>query len=236
MVNDAAPTPPSAPTPRPPRVRDWMGLSALGCSILGLLSCLPVLCAAGGVLGFISFRRARAAKQRSRLATAALVLTGLSLVLQVALWQMAGNWLLPAMQRRTVTALTAACQGDWGGAVPASQNELLVVPLPAPTESDTQAFSRSLIESIGPVRSISMLNPEIGGALVGPTVSMALVITCERGSATGSARVQWVPSDPDQAEPWMPSARVLELEVNLPDQRTLSLRPTTEPPATPPNP
>jgi hypothetical protein len=74
------------------------------------------------------------------------------------------------------------------------------------------------------------------GALVGPTVSMALVITCERGSATGSARVQWVPSDPNQAEPWMPSARVLELEVNLPDQRTLSLRPNTEPPATPPNP
>jgi hypothetical protein len=29
---------------------------------------------------------------------------------------------------------------------------------------------------------------------------------------------------------------VLELEVNLPDQRTLSLQPTTEPPATPPNP
>lgn len=206
-----------------------MGLSALGCSILGLLSCLPVLSAAGGVLGFISFRRARAAKQRTRTATAALVLTGLSLVLQVALWQIAGNWLLPAMQRRTVTALTAACQGDWSGAVPTGQNQLMVSPQPAPSQDDTRAFSESLTQALGPVRSISMLNPEIGGALVGPTVSMALVITCERGSATGSARVQWVPSDPDQAEPWMPSARVLELEVNLPDQRTLSLRPTAEP-------
>lgn len=206
-----------------------MGLSALGCSILGLLSCLPVLSAAGGVLGFISFRRARAAKQRTRTATAALVLTGLSLVLQVALWQIAGNWLLPAMQRRTVTALTAACQGDWSGAVPTGQNQLMVSPQPAPSQDDTRAFSESLTQALGPVRSISMLNPEIGGALVGPTVSMALVITCERGSATGSARVQWVPSDPEQAEPWMPSARVLELEVNLPDQRTLSLRPTAEP-------
>lgn len=208
-----------------------MGIGALGCSLLGLLSCLPVLCAAGGVLGFISFRRARAAQQRTRLATAALVVTGLSLVLQVALWQMAGNWLLPAMQRRTVAALTAACQGDWSGAVPAGQNQLMVSPQPAPTEQDTRAFSLSLVESIGPVRSISVLNPEIGGALVGPTVSMALVITCERGSATGSARVQWVPSDPDQVEPWMPSARVLELEVNLPDHGILSLRPTTEPSA-----
>ena len=192
--------------------------------------------ALGGVLGFISFRRARAAQQRTRLATAALVVTGLSLVVQVALWQMAGNWLLPAMQRRTVAALTAACEGNWGGAVPSTQNQVLVSPLPAPNQADTQAFSQSLTQALGPVRSISMLNPEIGGALVGPTVSMALVITCERGSATGSARVQWVPSDPDGAEPWMPSARVLELEVNLPDQRTLTLQPTAEPPAQQPTP
>jgi len=213
-----------------------MALSALGCSILGLLSCLPILCAAGGVLGFISFRRARAAQQRTRLATAALVLTGVSLVLQVALWQLAGNWLLPAMQRRTVAALTAACQGDWSGAVPNGQNQLLVSPQPAPSQDDTRAFSQSLMQALGPVRSISMLNPEIGGALVGPTVSMALVVTCERGSATGSARVQWVPSDPNDAEPWMPSARVLELEVNLPDQRALALRPSVEPPAQQPTP
>lgn len=197
---------------------------------------MPLLCAAGGVLGFISFRRARAAQRRARLATAALTLTGLSLVLQVALWQMAGNWLLPAMQRRTVVALTAACEGNWSGAVPNGNGELMVSPQPAPGEDDTRAFSESLIRALGPVRSISMLNPEIGGALIGPTVSMALVITCERGSATGSARVQWVPSTPDDAEPWMPSARVLELEVNLPDQRTLSLRSAAEPPAQPPTP
>ena len=208
-----------------------MGIGAIACGALGMLTCLPILSAAGGVMGFISLRRARAAQRRARLAITALALTGLSLVMQVALWQMAGNWLLPAMQRRTVAALTAACQGDAQRAVQPPRNELLVSPLPGPSAEQVRTFGQSLEQALGPVRSISLLNPEIGGALVGPTVSMAIVVSCERASATGSARVQWVPSDPEGPDPWLPSASVLEIEVNLPEQRTLSLRPSE--PSTP---
>ena len=195
-----------------------MGIGALAFSVLGLISCLPMFSAAGGVLGFIAHRRARAAKLRNRLATVALALTGVSLLLQVALWQMAGNWLLPAMQRRTVTAITAACSGDWATAVPPQRGPMITTPLPGPSEQDTIAFGRTLTEALGPVRSVSVLNPEIGGALVGPTVSMAVVINGERGSATGSAKVQWVPSDPETTDAWLPIAKVLEMEVDLPSQ------------------
>lgn len=227
-MSDPWPSPPAA-EPSARTVRDWMGLSALACSLLGLLSCLPVFSAAGGVLGFVVHRRARALGRRSRLGIASLALTGVALLTQVGLWTMANTWLLPAMERRTVAALTAACRGDWTGAVPAPPSHMLVAPLPTPSEPDTARFGRDLSDALGPVRSISTLNPEIGGALVGPTVSMALVINGERGSATGSARVQWVPSDPQAADAWLPSASVIEIEVDLPDHRTLTLRPSVTP-------
>jgi len=221
-VKDALIPPPKVDQPR--QQKDWLSLVAVISSALALLSCMPMFSAVGATLGFIAFHRARAAHKKYRLATTALVLAGISLVVQIAVWQMASNWLMPAMQRRTVAAITAACQGDWRTAVPTQDNAMFLQQA-APSQTATETFSNALATARGGVQSISIVNPEISGSMMAPTISMAIVVNFQKGSATGSAKVQWVPSNTFNAEPWMPSVRLLELEINVTKETTLSLLP-----------
>jgi len=193
--------------------------------ILALVSCAPVLAALSGVLGYVSWRRATASGHRSRLAQAALLLTGLALVVQLTVWHVASNWLLPSMERRTIAAIAAACTGDHAKAVAESSAPGLVAALPAPTDAQMRDFARELQESMGAWDSVTLISPEISGSPLAPTMTMALVLRLEHGDCSGSARVQWVPGDPADADPWLPAVRVIELEANLPGDRLLRLPP-----------
>jgi hypothetical protein len=218
---------PSHRTPASARRSDWAGILGVISGALALISCAPVLGVLSGVLGYVSWRRAAAMGQRSRLARTAWLLTALSLVVQLTVWQLASHWLLPSMERRTVAAITAACTGDHVRAVIESSSPGLVAALPAPTEAQVQAFARQLRESMGTWDSVTLISPEISGSPLAPTMTMALILRMERGECSGSARVQWVPGDAADADPWLPAVRVIELEVNLPGDRPLHLAPPT---------
>ncbi len=224
------PTPPPNKTPIPSAAtpatqRDWIAISAVFASSTSLLTCMPFLSAVGGVCGFISYQRARAHHRPTRLAMAALIITGASLLVQLTLWQVASSWLMPAMHRRTVEAVTAACHGDWQKAVPDSSSSLLITPLPAPSMQSTTDFAAALQKSHGTLQSVSVLNESLSGSPMSPVISMALMLQFEQGSASGSAKVQWVPSHASDEQPWMPSVRLVQLEVSLADNATLSLQP-----------
>lgn len=160
-----------------------------------------------------------------------LLLAGIAFAAQVAAWRVADQWLLPTLQRRTTTALMAACEGEHGAAVPESGSPTLAAGLPAPSETEVLDFAQAVHTALGRVKSISVINPEVSGSALSPTVTMALVAQFERDACTGSARVQWVPPAASDPQPWLPVARVLELEFTLPDRRVLRLAP--EPVAAP---
>lgn len=207
--------------------RDWLAIWAVVLGSLSLVSCTPLLAAASGVMGVVAWRRARAAGRRSRLATASLVITGAAIAAQVALWQVVGDWLIPTMERRTVSALAAACEGRFDAAVPESGVPTLAPTQPAPTPEQVTRFAADLGAAMGGFKSVSVINPEVSGSVLAPTVGMALVAQFEKGSCSGSARVQWVPPRPDDATPWLPTARVIELEFSLPGGRILRMPPET---------
>lgn len=190
-----------------------------------LLTCMPLLSALGAVLGVFAWRRAAASGRRSRLAMVSLLLAGIAFAVQVAAWHAADQWLLPALQRRTTTALMAACEGRQAVAVPESGSPTLAAGQPAPSEAEVLDFAQAVRDALGGVKSISVINPEVSGSALSPTVTMALVAQFERDACTGSARVQWVPPAATDPQPWLPVARVLEMELTLPDRRVLRLAP-----------
>jgi hypothetical protein len=220
------PTPPRPPSQTAGR-KDWAGIWGVTSGIVALVSCAPIFAALSGVLGFVSWRRAAASGRRSRLAQVALLLTGLALTVQLAVWHLATDWLLPSMERRTAAAIAAACTGDHDRAVADSSSPGLVAALPAPTESQVREFARQLQDAMGDWDSVTLISPEISGSPLAPTMSMAMVLRLERGDCSGSALVQWVPGDPADVDPWLPAVRVIELEANLPGDRVLRLAPPT---------
>ena len=138
-------------------------------------------------------------------------------------------------------AITAACEGSWRVAVPTEAGLGLVQALPAPDEAATLRFSEQLRAARGRLRSVSLVNQEISGSPMSPTVTTALVLDFEGGSATGSARLQWLPAATDREAQWLPTARLLELDVSTPQGTSLTLKApnaaqTSEPEAPPPTP
>lgn len=221
---------PPASTHRP---RDWMAIGSLVFAALSAITCMPLLTGVAAFGGVISFQRARRSGAPTLLPRIALIMAGVALSVQVGVSLLAGRWLAPAMQRRTTVALTAAITGDHAAAIPAVPDLLsFAQPLPAPTAESMTGFSAQVRQALGELRSISQVNESVGGSALSPTVSMPLVLEFERQSATGWARVQWVPaSDPDQRD-WLPAVRVLEVEITLPDGSTAKLAPdshTTNP-------
>lgn len=161
----------------------------------------------------------------------ALGLAGAAIVLQLTLAEAVGGWLLPNLERRTSQAITAACEGRFQAAVPDPESPTLGPPAAAPSPEAIDRFAAELAAAMGPLKSVGVINPEVNGSPLSPLVTMALVAQFEKGSCTGSARVQWVPPPPSDPQPWLPTARVLEIEFALPGGRTLKVGP--EQPATP---
>lgn len=219
--------PAGANAPRAPR--DRMAIVAIVASTLAAITCLPFVALFGGTVGFLARRRARAEGRSGRLATAAIAIAAASIVLQWLLWDLSSRWLLPAMQRRMTAAVTAACEGRWQAAVPPESGLGFAQALAAPDEAAMQQFAERLRVARGPLRSVSLVNQEIAGSPMAPTVTTALVLDFQGASATGSARLQWLPAATETEAQWLPSVRVLELEVSLPTGGSLLLRPSEEP-------
>jgi len=219
--------PESAPRPvasAPARARrDRLAIGAFLAALLAAIACTPTLAMVAGILGFLARRRARIAGRPARLATAAISIAVASIAVQWLLWDLSSRWLLPAMQRRMSAAVTAACEGRWRDAVPSQASFSMAEPLPAPDEESTRRFAERLRKARGAIRSVSLVDQEITGSPMAPTVGMALVLDFEGGSATGSARVQWLPAATDTEAQWLPTVRLLELEVSLPGGDSLTL-------------
>lgn len=226
-VDETAPTPSPAPTPRA-RV-DRLAAGALTAAAIAAVTCMPFLALLGGTLGLVARRRARAEGRSARLATSAIVVAAVSVAMQWALWDLSTRWLMPSMQRRMTAAITAACEGRWQDAVPAEPGFGFAQALPAPDEAATDRFARSLRERRGGLRSVSLVSQEITGSPMSPTVTAALVLEFETGSATGSASMQWLPAATETEAQWLPSVRLLTLEVSLPADETLRLAPEAGP-------
>jgi hypothetical protein len=206
-------SPPPPPVPAHPAPRDWLGIWAVVSSASALLTCLPPLAALGGVLGFIAWRKSAAAGRRNRLAGWALGLAGAAIALQLALAEAVNGWLLPQLERRTIRAITAACEGRFEAAVPAGST--LTPVAPAPTRDAIERFAGELASTMGSLRSVSVIDPSVTGSPLTPLVTMALVARFEKGDCTGSAQVQWVAPEPSDPQPWLPAARVLEIDFSL---------------------
>lgn len=197
---------------------DWRGITSLLLALLSLVSCVPWISLAAGLLAWNARRRAQQAGRRTTVATAAICITAVSIALQIVAWQLASNWLVPAMHRRTVSAITAAFEGRVAAGSSAQNTLIPVAKRPEPDAAATEAFARRVQASLGALRSVSTLNESVAGSTLAPTVSMALVLTFERGTASGAATVQWHPATEAEAqESWLPSAHVIDLEVTLPD-------------------
>lgn len=221
------PTTPPAAAARP---RDWMAIGSLVTATLSAITCMPLLTGIAAFGGVVSFQRARRSGAPTLLPRLALIMAGVALAVQIGVSLLASRWLAPAMQKRTSVALTAAIQGDHAASVPGVPDFLsFAQPLPAPSAEAMTRFSAQVRQALGELRSISQVNESVGGSAMSPTVSMPLVLEFERQSATGWARVQWVPSsDPDQRD-WLPAVRVLEVEITLPDGGTAKLAPDAAP-------
>lgn len=202
-----------------------MAIVAFVAATLAALTCLPFVALFGATVGFLARRRARSEGRHARLATAAIVIAAASIALQWLLWDLSTRWLLPAMERRMSAAITAACDGAWNLAVPPQAGLGLVQAQPAPNEAATDRFSQSLRTARGRLRSVSLVNQEIAGSPMSPTVTTALVLEFEKGSATGSARLQWLPAATEGEAQWLPTVRLLELDVSLPEGESLTLKP-----------
>ncbi|MFM7809500.1 MAG: hypothetical protein ACKPEA_16465, partial [Planctomycetota bacterium] len=159
-----------------------------------------------------------------RLATAAIVIAALSIATQWLLWDLSTRWLLPSMQRRMSASITAACEGRWPQAVPADSGLGFAQALSAPSEAAMARFAESLRAAHGTLRGVSLVNQEISGSPMSPTITAALVLEFERGTATGSARLQWLPSATEGEAQWLPTVRLLELEVSVPNGASLVLQ------------
>lgn len=218
------PPPPPPPRRRPPA--DPIAIGSLAVAVLALFTCMPLLAGLAGVGGFIAFRRARRNGTSVKLPAIALAMTGAAFMVQVGITVLATEWLAPAMQKRTHQAIRAAIEGDASGAVPeAAGLGSLSEPLPAPAPEAFPLFATEVRDRLGGLRSLSTLGEEPGGSPLAPTASMALTLEFERGTCTGSAKVQWVPASDASATDWLPRVRVLELEVSLPGGGTASLLP-----------
>jgi len=180
-------------------------------------------------MGFIAWRRAAAAGRRTRMAGWALGLAGGAIVLQLSLAEAVGGWLLPNLERRTTQAITAACEGRFSAAVPDPESPSLAPAAAAPSPQAIDRFAADLAAAMGSLKSVSVINPEVNGSPLTPRVTMALVAQFEKGSCTVSARVQWVPPPASDPQPWLPTARVLEVEFALPGGRTLRVGPEETP-------
>jgi hypothetical protein len=211
------------------RARDWMAIGSLAAATLSAITCMPLLTGIAAFGGVVSFQRARRSGAPTLLPRLALIMAGVALSVQIGVSLLASRWLAPAMQRRTSVALTAAINGDHAASVPGVPDFLsFAEPLPAPSADAMTRFSAQVRQAHGELRSISQVNESVGGSAMSPTVSMPLVLEFERQSATGWARVQWVPaSNPDQRD-WLPAVRVLEVEITLPDGSTAKLAPDSD--------
>ncbi|NBQ89007.1 MAG: DUF4190 domain-containing protein [Betaproteobacteria bacterium] len=218
--------------------RDRAAIVAFVASTLAAITCLPFVALFGGVVGFMARRRARSEGRPARLATAAIVIAVLSIATQWLLWDLSTRWLLPSMQRRMSASITAACEGRWQQAVPADSGLGFAQALPAPGEAATTRFAERLRAAHGTLRGVSLVNQEISGSPMSPTVTAALVLEFDRGTATGSARLQWLPSATEGEAQWLPTVRLLELEVSVPTSASLVLQadeaPAADSAATPP--
>jgi hypothetical protein len=217
---------PTAPPTTSHRRRDWMALGSLVFAALSAITCTPLLTGIAAFGGVISFQRARHGGAPTLLPRLSLIMAGVALAVQIGVTLLANRWLAPAMQKRTAVALTAAIGGDHAAAIPALPDFLsFAQPLPAPDAESMTRFAAQVRQALGELRSISQVNDSVGGSALSPTVSKPLVLEFERQSATGWARVQWVPaSDPEQRD-WLPAVRVLEVEIKLPDGSTARLAP-----------
>lgn len=206
-----------------------MAIGSLVFAALSAVTCMPLLTGVAALGGAISFQRARRNGASTLLSRIALIMAGMALSVQVGVSLIASRWLAPAMQKRTTEALTAAIAGDHAAAIPTVPEFLsFAQPLPAPSAESMTRFSAQVRKALGELRSISQVNESVGGSALSPTVSMPLVLEFERQSATGWARVQWVPaSDPDQRD-WLPAVRVLEAEITLPDGSAAKLAPDSD--------
>lgn len=218
--------PPPPPPPRRRPAADPIAIGSLVAAVLALFTCMPLLAGLAGVGGFVAFRRARRNGAPVKLPAIALAITGAAFLLQVGITVLATEWLAPAMQKRTNEAIRAAIEGDASGALPAAAGlGSLSQPLDAPAPEAFPRFAAEVRDRLGALRSLSTLGEEPGGSPLAPTASMALTLEFERGTCTGSAKVQWVPASDASAPEWMPRVRVLEVEVSLPGGGTASLRP-----------
>jgi hypothetical protein len=207
-----------------------MAIGSLVFAALSAITCMPLLTGIAAFGGVISFQRARHGGAPTLLPRLSLIMAGVALSVQIGVSLLASRWLAPAMQKRTSVALTATVRGDHAAAVPTVPDFLsFAQPLPAPSAESMTIFSAQVRQALGEIRSISQVNESVGGSAMSPTVSMPLVLEFERQSATGWARVQWVPaSDPEQRD-WLPAVRVLEVEITLPDGSTARLAPDSGP-------
>jgi hypothetical protein len=105
----------------------------------------------------------------------------------------------------------------------------LSTPLPAPPAEAFRRFESQVREPLGDLRSISIVSEEVEGSIMSPTISMPLVLEFERGSATGWARVQWVPASDPESSDWLPAVRVLEMRVQPGPGTILRLEPDPAP-------
>jgi hypothetical protein len=207
-----------------------MAIGSLVFAALSAITCMPLLTGIAAFGGVISFQRARHGGAPTLLPRLSLIMAGVALSVQIGVSLLASRWLAPAMQKRTSVALTATVRGDHAAAVPTVPDFLsFAQPLPAPSAESMTRFSAQVRQALGEIRSISQVNESVGGSAMSPIVSMPLVLEFERQSATGWARVQWVPaSDPEQRD-WLPAVRVLEVEITLPDGSTARLAPDSGP-------
>jgi hypothetical protein len=203
-----------------------MAIGSLVFAALSAITCMPLLTGIAAFGGVVSFQRARRSGAPTLLPRMALIMAGVALAVQIGVSLLANHWLAPAMQKRTTVALTAAIGGDHAAAIPAMPDLFsFAQPLPAPNAESMTRFAAQVRQALGDLRSISQVNETVDGSALSPTVSMPLVLEFERQSATGWARVQWVPaSDPEQRD-WLPAVRVLEVEITLPDGSTARLAP-----------
>lgn len=149
----------------------------------------------------------------------ALGLAGAAIAVQLALAEAVNGWLLPNLERRTIRAITAACEGRFDQAVPETSG---LAPLSAaPSREAIERFAAELASDLGSLRSVSVIDPAVTGSPLTPLVSMALVARFEKGDCTGSAQVQWVAPQASDPQPWLPTARVLEIDFSLRGGRSI---------------
>ena len=187
-----------------------------------------------GVLAWSVRGRRRKEGQPARLATAALCVAVGAVALQMLFTYLASEWIAPSMERRSMAAITAVIQGH--GPVPAESTQAPAISGTEPDAAAVAAFAAKVRGTLGELQSVSKVHESIAGSPLAPTVTMALVLKFEKGSATGSAKLQWVPATEEEIKvSWLPSAHVLELDITMPDGSSAVVR-GSEPPTTPPSP